>query len=197
MKIILGSKNKSKKSAIEIALNSLNITDYEIESVEASSHVSSKPINDETLLGAHNRNQEVMKYCCQNNLVYDLLISIEGGYEQVGDYYFIVTYASIIDKEGNEYIGKSQGLQITKNMFKWVKSGHSLNSVIEEMLDNKENKKNNGISGYLTDGYYYRSVFDSTAIISAYEVMNNCKTSYKKLEKQLEFTNKYKKGVPK
>ncbi len=115
MKILLGSKNKSKKSAIEIALNSLNITDYEIESVEASSHVSSKPINDETLLGAHNRNQEVMKYCFQNNLVYDLLISIEGGYEQVGDYYFIVTYASIIDKEGNEYIGKSQLPKICLN----------------------------------------------------------------------------------
>ena len=99
------------------------------------------------------------------------------------DYYFIVTYASIIDKEGNEFIGKSQGLQITKNMFNWVKSGYSLNRVIEEMLDNKENKKSNGISGYLTDGYYYRSVFDSTSIISAYEFMNNSKTSYKELEK--------------
>lgn len=190
MKIILGSKNKSKKEAIEVALNKLNISDYEIESVEVSSHVSSKPLNDETLLGAHNRNQEVMKYCLQNNLVYDLLISIEGGYEQVGDYYFIVTYASIIDKEGNEFIGKSQGLQITKNMFRWVESGKSLNKVIEEIIDNKNNKKGNGISGYLTDGYYYRSIFDSTSIIGAYEFMRNSKTSYEKLEKKLELTIK-------
>ena len=183
MKIVLGSKNKSKKEAIEIALKSLNISNYEIESLEVPSNVSSKPIDSETLIGAHNRNQEVMKYCLKNNLDYDLLISIEWGYEQVDDYYFIVTYASIIDKEGNEFIGKSQGLQITKNMFNWVKSGYSLNRVIEEMLDNKENKKSNGISGYLTDGYYYRSVFDSTSIISAYEFMNNSKTSYKELEK--------------
>ena len=174
MKIILGSKNKSKKDAIEVALKSLNISDYEIKSIEVPSRVS-----------AHNRNQEVLKWCLQNNVAYDLLISIEGGYEQVGDYYFIVTYASIIDKGGNEFIGKSQGLQITKNMFEWVKSGQSLNSVIEEILDNKENKKGNGISGYLTDGYYYRSIFDSTEIISAYEYMKNYNTSYERLEKKL------------
>lgn len=186
MKIILGSNNESKKMAIELALNSLNINDYEIVSIEAPSHVSSKPIDAETLLGAHNRNQEVMKYSLQNNLAYDLLISIEGGYEQVGDFYFIVTYASVIDKEGNEFIGKSQGLQITKDMFEWVKSGRSLNQVIEEILGNKENKKANGISGYLTDGYYYRSFFDSTAIISAFEVMKNRGTTYEELGRKLK-----------
>ncbi len=184
MKIILGSKNKSKKEAIAIALNSLNIGDYEIEVVEVSSHVSSKPLNNEILFGAHNRNQEVIKYCFQNNLNYDLLISIEGGYEQVGDFYFIVTYASIIDKEGNEFIGKSQGLQISKTMFEWVKEGKSLNTVIEEILNTKENKKENGISGYLTNGYYYRSYFDSSAIISAFQIMNN-NTNYKRLEKKI------------
>lgn len=132
-----------------------------------------------------------MNYCLKNNVTYDLLVSIEGGYEQVEDYYFIVTYASIIDKEGNEFIGKSQGLQITKNMFEWVKNSQSLNSVIEEILSTKENKKGNGISGYLTDGYYYRSYFDSTAVISAYEAMKNYGLSYKKLEKKLN-NEKYK-----
>ena len=190
MKIILGSKNKSKKEAIELALNALNISDFEIETLEVPSHVSSKPINGETLLGACNRNQEVMKYCLQNNIAYDLLISIEGGYEEVEDYYFIVTYASIINKEGCEFIGKSQGLQITKSMFDWVKNGQSLNKVIEEILANQENKKSNGISGYLTNGYYYRSVFDSTSVISAYEAMSNYKTAYEKLTSKLELNIK-------
>ena len=44
--------------------------------LKVPSHVSSKPINDETLLGACNRNQEVLKYCIENNIPYDLLISI-------------------------------------------------------------------------------------------------------------------------
>ena len=114
------------------------------------------------------------------------MISIEGGYEEVEDYYFIVTYASIINKDGCEFIGKSQGLQITKSMFDWVKNGQSLNKVIEEILANQENKKSNGISGYLTNSYYYRSVFDSTSIISAYEAMSNYKTAYEKLTSKLE-----------
>ena len=46
-----------------------------------------------------------------------------------------------------------------------------------------EKKKENGISGYLTDGYYYRNIFDSASIMSAYEFMKISKTSYEKLEK--------------
>lgn len=186
IKIILGSKNNSKKEAIELALNKINIKDYEITSLDVDSHVSSKPIDDETLVGAHNRNQELLRYCLKNNIDFDLLISIEGGYEQVGEYYFIVTYASIVDNYGNEYFGKSQGLQITKEMFDWVKSGKSLNKIIEEILDTTNNKKGNGISGYLTNGYYYRSYFDSTAVVSAIQFMLNSNKAYEKIEKKLQ-----------
>lgn len=117
MNIILGSKNNSKKDSIVIALNELGITDYNITCIEVNSEVSSKPINEETLIGASNRNKNLLSYCNENIIPFDLLISIEGGYEQVASKFFIVTYASIIDKSGNEFIGKSQGLQISKEMF--------------------------------------------------------------------------------
>lgn len=186
IKIILGSNNKSKKDSIEIALEELGIYDYEITSVAVDSKVSSKPINEETLIGAKNRNRELLTYCINNNIYFDLLISIEGGYEQIGNNnYFIVTYASVIDKKGNEYIGKSQGLPISKKMFDWVKNGQSLNKVIEEIQGNKENKKSSGISGYLTQEYYYRSKFDSSSIISAMLSIENKEKRYKLLEKKL------------
>lgn len=117
---------------------------------------------------------------------FGLLISIEGGYEQVGDYYFIVTYVSIVDLNGNEYFGKSQGLQITKAMFDWVRDGKSLNQVIEEILNSQNNKKSSGISGYLTKDYYKRSYFDSTAVISAIQFMLNSSLAFKELEKKLK-----------
>lgn len=186
IKIILGSQNNSKKEAIIIALIELGIDNFEIESLEVDSYVSSKPINGEILTGAHNRNQELLKYCIENNINFDLLISIEGGYEQINDYYFIITYASIMDSSKNEYFGKSQGLQITKAMFDWVKDGKSLNKVIEKIVGNENNKKVNGISGYLTDSYYYRSYFDSTAVISAIQFMQNSNKTYKKLEMNLK-----------
>lgn len=186
IKIILGSKNSSKKEAIELALKGLNISEFEIVSLEVDSQVSSKPIGEETLNGAHNRNKEILRYCLENNINFDLLISIEGGYEQVGDYYFIVTYASIMDSHENEYFGKSQGLQITKEMFNWVRAGKSLNKIIEEILDTQDNKKGNGISGYLTSGYYYRSYFDSTAVVSAIQFMQNREKTYEDMEQKLK-----------
>ncbi len=188
MRIVLGSKNKAKKEAIELALKELNISDYEILMLDVNSLVSSKPIDGETLTGAKNRNNEVLQYCIQNNIDYDLLISIEGGYEQVDNYYFIVTYAAIIDKEGNEFVGKSQGLQITQKMFEWVKNGQSLNKVIESLLATQDNKKSKGISGYLTNDYYKRSYFDSSAVISVLEHLKNYEY-YEMVEREMNKMN--------
>ena len=107
MKVILGSTNVSKQRSILIAMKELGIDDVSIELVNVNSLVSSKPINDETLIGARNRNKNLYNYCIENNISFDLLISIEGGYEQIDDAYFIVTYASILDQNGTEFIGKS------------------------------------------------------------------------------------------
>lgn len=185
MKIILGSTNISKQRSISIAMKKLGIDDVSISFVGVDSLVSSKPINSETLNGARNRNKNLQNYCKDNSIIYDLLISIEGGYEQIDDTYFIVTYASILDSDGKEFIGKSSGLQITKRMFNHVKDGKSLNKVIETITNNDLNKRNNGISGYLTDGFYRRDVFESEAVISAMQSLLNFNLNYKKLEDNL------------
>lgn len=189
MKIVLGSKNVSKQRSILIAMSELGFDDISITTIDANSLVSSKPINDETLIGARNRNKNLYDYCRENNISFDLLISIEGGYEQIDNTYFIVTYASILDQNGNEFIGKSSGLQITERMFNYVKDGKSLNKVIESILGNSSNKKNNGITGYLTTGYYRRDIFESSAVISAMETLLNFKSNYKKLDKKIDETH--------
>ena len=186
MKVVLGSTNVSKQRSILIAMKELGIDDVSIELVNVNSLVSSKPINDETLIGARNRNKNLYNYCIENNISFDLLISIEGGYEQIDDAYFIVTYASILDQNGTEFIGKSNGLQITENMFNYVKEEKSLNKVIEEILNSNLNKKDNGITGYLTNGYYRRDKFESSAVISAMQTLLNFKSNYKKLEKEIQ-----------
>ena len=57
--------------------------------------------------------------------------------------------------------------------------------VIESILNNSRNKKGNGITGYLTNGYYRRDVFESSAVISAMQTLLNFKSNYKKLEKKI------------
>lgn len=185
MKIVLGSTNISKQRSVQIAMDELGFDDISIIPVNVNSLVSSKPINDETLIGAKNRNKGLYSYCMENDISFDLLISIEDGYEQIDNTYFIVTYASILDQNGNEFIGKSSGLQITERMFNYVKNGKSLNKVIESILGNNSNKKDNGITGYLTTGYYRRDKFDSLAVTSAMQSFLNFKSNYKKLEKKI------------
>ena len=110
MNIVLGSKNSSKKRSIEIALTQLGITDYTISCIDVQSRVSSKPINEEILIGAQNRTIALINYCQKNSVDYDVLISLEGGYEQIENNYFIVTYADVFTKEWGRFIGKSQGM---------------------------------------------------------------------------------------
>lgn len=66
-------------------------------------------------------------------------------------------------------------------MFNYVKDGNSLNKVIENILNNSNNKKDNGITGYLTNGYYRRDVFESSAVISTMQTLLNFESNYKKL----------------
>lgn len=70
-------------------------------------------------------------------------------------------------------------------MFNYVKEEKSLNKVIEEILNSNLNKKDNGITGYLTNGYYRRDKFESSAVISAMQTLLNFKSNYKKLEKKI------------
>ncbi len=195
MKIILGSNNISKKKSVMLALSEFGIIDYEIICVGIESNVSSKPINDETLMGTLNRTHNLLQYCKENDISFDLLISIEGGYEQVIDNYFVVTYASIMDKDGETFIGKSQGLQISQKMFDWVKNGRSLNQVIESIEGCVQNKKGNGICGYLSSSYYKRAKFDSSAVISALVALLNKDKNYRELDIELNKNYTVKKKI--
>lgn len=87
-------------------MESIGYNDIKITPIDVPSQVSSKQINEETLIVAQNRNKNLYKYCQENNTDFDLLISIEGGYEQVNNMYFIVTYASIIDNKNNDFLKK-------------------------------------------------------------------------------------------
>lgn len=169
MKILLGSTNPSKKRALIKALEALEITDYEIICYKVNSDVPSKPVGYEILRGADNRNQQ-LKFIAQNiGIEYDYLCSIEGGYtiDEIGHPY-IETYVIIENKSGRKSTGKSLGLRISKEMFRCIQAGVSLNSLIEKITTSENNKQNNGITGYLSSGLFKREEVDEKAIESAF-----------------------------
>lgn len=166
MKILLGSLNPSKKMSLSIALNSLNIDNFIIESFQVASLVSSKPIGLDMIKGVDNRNNELRKLALNNNIDFDFLCSIEGGFEidQSGQY-FVITYCVVEDKTGNKYYGKSQGIPITKNMFKYLKENKPLHKIIKEITIDKEKL---GLVSYLSNGNLTREEVDSQAVSAAF-----------------------------
>ncbi len=169
MRILLGSSNPSKKSALEKALQKLSLTDYEIIAYSVPSSVHSKPIGFEIIRGCENRNRELKKYAEENSTSYDYLCSIEGGFSlDENGLPFVVTYCVIEDKRGKKSTGKSLGIRLSKNMWDYVKEGNSLNKAIEEITKKKKNKQSLGITGYLTDGLYPREDIDSQAVVSSF-----------------------------
>lgn len=168
MKILLGSNNPSKRTAVEIALKKMGFDDYEIISYNAPSNTSTKPIGYEIIRGAENRNKALKEYALQNNIEYDYLCSIEGGFSlDENGLPFVITYCVIEDQSGIKSTGKSLGVRITKIMFDYLKSGGSLNAVIERITKKNKNKQSLGIIGYLSNGLYDRKDIDSEAVISS------------------------------
>lgn len=168
MKILLGSKNPSKKKALEIALKMLGFDGYEIISYNAPSNTNSKPIGYEIIRGAENRNFILKEYAVNNEIEYDFLCSIEGGFSlDENGYPFVVTYCITEDKFGKKSTGKSLGVRLTKGMFDYLKNGGSLNKAIENIIQTENNKQSLGIIGYLTNGLYNREKVDSEAVISS------------------------------
>lgn len=169
MKILLGSQNPSKYQSLELALLDLDIRDYEIISYDVSSGVSSKPIGYEIIRGADNRNQQLLKIAEENQIAYDYLCSIEGGYSiDENGHPYIVTYCIIQDRDGNKSTGKSLGLRLTRSMFDYLRSGKSLNHLIDKIEGSSNHKQNGGITGYLTNGLFRREKVDKDAVLSAF-----------------------------
>lgn len=193
MVILLGSKNPSKKKALEKALEKLQMQDCEIISYDAQSGVNSKPIGYEIIRGADNRNQELKCFAEKENIVYDYLCSIEGGYSiDENGLPFIVTYCIIENASGKKSTGKSLGIRLSKTMFEFIKNGGSLNKVIESIISNKNNKHKQGITGYLTNNLYDRENVDCDAVISAF-ISFVFKEQQESLDKHILTLNKNKK----
>jgi inosine/xanthosine triphosphatase len=168
MNIILTSTNPSKKRSLEMALKELNINGFKITCIRVDSNVPSKPIGFEIIRGADNRNQNAKDEASKSNIAYDYLCSVEGGFSlDENGIPFVVTYAIIEDVHGKKSTGKSVGIRLRKDVFDYVKNGGSLNKIIDEINDSKNNKENIGITGFLTNGLYNRDKFDKDAIISA------------------------------
>ena len=185
MQVVLSSMSESKKRSVISAFEKCFVDEeIKLKAIGVNSNVSQRPINEEILIGTKNRNKELYRFCNKSDMDIDFFVSIEGGYEKILDKYYLVTYVVMYDRFQEEYTGKSTGLQISRKMYEYAKKQNSLNEVIEKILAVEENKKNLGISGFLTNGFLKRDEQDEVAVINAIQAYIN-KDNYLILDKNI------------
>ena len=121
MKILVGSKNPVKISGAKLAFSNY-FENIDIEGVSVSSDVSSQPFDDEILQGARNRVKNLIEYAKNNSIDADYFCSIESGITNKFGFYMNFNIAVIVDKNGYESIGTSEGFPIPERYIDEIKN---------------------------------------------------------------------------
>ena len=138
MKVLIGSKNPVKVSGAKLAFENY-FNDVEIEGVSVKSNVAEQPFDDEILIGARNRVKNLIEYAKENNINADYFVAIESGITKNLGFWVNLNIAVIVDKNGYESIGTSEGFPIPTRYIAEIKNTE-LGAVMDK-LSNTENVK--------------------------------------------------------
>ncbi|MBI0576663.1 DUF84 family protein [Neobacillus cucumis] len=149
MKIIIGTKNPAKISAVKKAFVE---TEAEFLSLDIPSEVSDQPFSDdETIQGAINRAQGALE---QGNG--DLGIGLEGGVQESKHGLLIVNWGALAAKGREPIIAGGARILLPEEVAARLRAGEELGPVMED-FSNKENvRKKEGAIGIFTNGFIKR-----------------------------------------
>ena len=165
MKILIGTKNPGKIEGAKLAFEKY-FKDVNIEGISVDSEVSNQPINEEILVGARNRVNNLKKYAKENNIKADYYIASEAGItNSLGEWYNI-NLAYIEDINGYISSGISQGFPIPDKYIEKIKL-IGLGKVMDELLNGNELAKGKGGISFLTKGEVSRIELTENAFIMA------------------------------
>lgn len=95
--------------------------------MEVDSGITDQPLDKEvTLKGSKNRAQNARKI--QPNA--DFYFGLEGGLHDYGEGYHLVTFATLIDESGNEYVGEGVEMHLPESVSEEVKKDGQFGEVI-------------------------------------------------------------------
>lgn len=128
MKVVLGSINPDKAKIVENSFKEIRL-EVEIVAVEASSGVTHQPLDRETTLkGAVNRAKSARKIEPRS----DFWLGLEGGLQDCEGLYNLVTFACLISKTGENFIGEGQEIPLPKKVSDDIRKGGRFGEVIRE-----------------------------------------------------------------
>lgn len=151
MKILVGSKNPVKISAVEEAF-SLYFDNVETIGLHVDSNVPDQPINEETYIGAENRAKELFKISTDQNLQADYFVGIEGGIQETHNKWFAFGCMCIITKDNKVSFGTSAHFELPEMVTKQLLKRKELGHVMDEIMKQENTKQRGGAISFFTNG---------------------------------------------
>lgn len=148
IKIVVGSKNPIKISAVKTAIcDVFSLKEVECVAINAPSNIAEQPMtSDETQHGAINR----VKYC-QQQAQADFYIAIEGGVDQFEYGPAAFAYVAIADQKQMS-VGRSCNLPLPPVIYQALQNGEELGHVMDRLFNTNNVKQKQGAIGLLTNG---------------------------------------------
>ncbi len=153
MKIVVGSTNPTKIQAAQLAIDRIYPNEkIKVTGFEANSKVSPQPKSDkESISGAINRAKDTLAKTDA-----DLAIGMEGGVQQIGEYYFECGWIAVLDRKGKVGLGSTARFEMSKKLMKEVAAGKELRDIMNELTGRDDVHRTDGAMGVLTAGNYKR-----------------------------------------
>ena len=136
MLILLGSKSGQKESILRSALESFSGADFELVSLLADSGIAEQPLDTETTVrGSINRACSAAKIFAGE---YDFSFGLEAGLEMVEGVYHFICVVTILNRDGQQSVGRSGSVPLPRDISERVLAGGYLSDMIREYRDKPE-----------------------------------------------------------
>lgn len=138
MKVVIGSINKDKIKIVKNALEELHLKTV-VSGAEVDSGITNQPLDKKTTKkGAINRAGNAFKKSPDSEFAFGL----EGGLHDYGEGYHLVTFACLIDKKGERFLGEGEEIHLPIEVSEKVKNGEWFGDVIRDYAKTHEIDKN-------------------------------------------------------
>ncbi|PEA74798.1 inosine/xanthosine triphosphatase [Bacillus wiedmannii] len=148
MKVVVGSKNKTKVGAVEKVWKDVTIT-----SLSVPSGVANQPFTDEeTMQGAVNR----AKRALQEGEA-QIGIGLEGGVMKTEHGLFMCNWGALATSTGKTFVAGGARIKLPDDFLAPLEAGKELSEVMEEFVQRKDIRSHEGAIGIFTDDYVDRT----------------------------------------
>src|SRR5690625_2547871 len=142
MKIVIGSKNRTKIEAVKSVFPEGTFITKDVPS-----GVSPQPVGDEeTLTGAINRAK-----ACQNSEEDCIGIGLEGGVMYLQNELYLCNWGALVDDSGNVFTASGARIKLPPSFTEKIVRGYELSDIMNEHTERNDIRYHEGAIGIFTN----------------------------------------------